>query len=69
MRDAAAQALAADTSVMDPSGKVRLLEHTDKGEGFRTVADERAVAGLEGSAKRQLGGNQKGLRMEHQWDT
>jgi hypothetical protein len=59
-----AQALAADTSVMDPSGKVRPLADTDYAEGFRTVADQRALSGLEGSARRQLGGGQKGLRME-----
>ena len=60
MRDATAQALLADPSVAG-----RPLAETDLAEGFQSPGERRAAtAGLEGAARRQLGGGQKGLRME-----
>lgn len=55
-----AQAMLADTSVAG-----RPLRQTELAEGFQSPGERRAdIAGLTGAAKRQLGGGQKGLRMD-----
>tara|TARA_R100000995_G_scaffold84858_1_gene65280 strand:+ start:14 stop:1429 length:1416 start_codon:yes stop_codon:yes gene_type:complete len=55
-----AQAMLADTSVAG-----RPLRETQLAEGFQSPGERRAdIAGLTGAAKRQLGGGQKGLRMD-----
>jgi hypothetical protein len=61
-----AQAMLADTSVADPdTGKPRALRETRLAEGFQSPGERRAdVSGLLGATKRQLGGGQRGLRMD-----
>ena len=55
-----AQAMLADTSVAG-----RPLRETDLAEGFQSPGERRAdIAGLAGAARRQLGGGQRGLRMD-----
>lgn len=55
-----AQAMLADTSVAG-----RPLRETLLAEGFQSPGERRAdVAGLAGAARRQLGGGQRGLRMD-----
>ena len=55
-----AQAMLADTSVAG-----RPLRGTDLAEGFQSPGERRAdIAGLTGAARRQLGGGQRGLRMD-----
>jgi hypothetical protein len=55
-----AQAMLADTSVAG-----RPLRETELAEGFQSPGERRAdIAGLTGAARRQLGGGQRGLRMD-----
>ena len=55
----------AQAMLADPSVAGRPLRQTDLAEGFQSPGERRAdVAGLTGAARRQLGGGQRGLRMD-----
>ena len=55
----------AQAMLADPSVAGRPLRETELAEGFQSPGERRAdVAGLTGAAKRQLGGGQRGLRMD-----
>tara|TARA_R100001440_G_scaffold38822_3_gene58500 strand:+ start:1992 stop:3290 length:1299 start_codon:yes stop_codon:yes gene_type:complete len=55
----------AQAMLADPSVAGRGLRETDLAEGFQSPGERRAdVAGLTGAARRQLGGGQRGLRMD-----
>jgi len=55
----------AQAMLADPSVAGRPLRETELAEGFQSPGERRAdVAGLTGAARRQLGGGQRGLRMD-----
>jgi len=55
----------AQAMLADPSVAGRGLRETELAEGFQSPGERRAdVAGLTGAARRQLGGGQRGLRMD-----
>ena len=55
----------AQAMLADPSVAGRPLRQTELAEGFQSPGERRAdVAGLTGATRRQLGGGQRGLRMD-----